>query len=599
MLTYHPIPGNIKSIFGVISVFVLCFFIGCDSPKTKKDSEHTDEMSRYANGELALQHGMELFNQHCASCHSFIENEIGPNLNGITSEVDKEWLKVFIKDPEGTVKSGDERAVALFEKYNLYMPSFAMLNDQDLEDLLGFIHKFSEAEKKSQSNRPGALLNPITEKIPESDLTLIIEELVTVPPSSESNPKTRINTMLAVKSGQGERLFIADLRGKLYEIADTTVREYLDLKSYFENFIDNPGRASGLGSFAFHPEFDKNGLFYITHTEPPKTSIADFPIHDSIPTALQWVLTEWKAHDPLANKFIGEKREVLRADMVGAAHGFQELSFNPLAKYGDDDYGLLYVGIGDGSAALAGYPSLCDTVSKIWGSILRIDPTGRNSGNGKYGIPKENPYANDSSGLGEIWCNGFRNPHRISWDESGSGKMFISNIGQHSVEEVNLGKKGANYGWPNREGTFLFDVNANTEVVYPLPSDDSGYTYPVIQYDHDEGNAVSGGFAYSGSNIPLLKDKYIFGDIPRGTLYYSPVSEIIEGKQAPIYKMGLQLDGKETSLAAISTDVRVDLRFGKDSSGELYIFTKSDGKVYKVIDCRTANTELPSPAVSK
>jgi hypothetical protein len=145
----------------------------------------------------------------------------------------------------------------------------------------------------------------------------------------------------------------------------------------------------------------------------------------------------------------------------------------------------------------------------------------------------------------------------------------------------------------------LFDVNANTEVVYPLPSDDSGYTYPVIQYDHDEGNAVSGGFAYSGSNIPLLKDKYIFGDIPRGTLYYSPVSEIIEGKQAPIYKMGLQLDGKETSLAAISTDVRVDLRFGKDSSGELYIFTKSDGKVYKVIDCRTANTELPSPAVSK
>jgi hypothetical protein len=167
--------------------------------------------------------------------------------------------------------------------------------------------------------------------------------------------------------------------------------------------------------------------------------------------------------------------------------------------------------------------------------------------------------------------------------------MFVSNIGQHSVEEVNLGIKGADYGWPNREGNFLFDPDANTELVYPLPGNDSGYSYPVIQYDHDEGNAVSGGFAYAGTKIPLLKNKYIFGDIPRGTLFFSEVSEIAEGKQAAIFKMGVELNGESTNMVAITQNERVDLRFGIDSAGELYIFTKSNGKVYKVVGCKTSS----------
>ncbi|MBT8185636.1 MAG: hypothetical protein KJN76_12400, partial [Eudoraea sp.] len=119
-----------------------------------------------------------------------------------------------------------------------------------------------------------------------------------------------------------------------------------------------------------------------------------------------------------------------------------------------------------------------------------------------------------------------------------------------------------------------------------------GYTYPVIQFDHDEGNAVSGGYVYAGANIPLLKNKYIYGDIPRGLLFYSHLSDIIEGKQAPIYKLDLELNGIKTSFAKISGDARVDLRFGKDSSGELFIFTKSNGKVYKIVDCKSTSVPL-------
>ncbi len=573
----------IASVLGIFIVQVACSRFG-----NKVVPQNAIANDDYVRDELSVQHGMALFNQHCASCHNFSEAEIGPNLSGVTSAVEKKWLVAFINDPATVIRNGDERAVALFEKHHLYMPAFPMIKDKDLEDLLGFIHKFSEGEKKSKNIRKDGLLNPIAEKIKPSGLSLILQEVLTVPPSASTGPKARINTLVALKTKHGERLFLADLRGKLYEMVDTTVHQYLDIKEEEPNFIDHPGLGTGLGSFAFHPEFEKNGLFYTTHTEPAKTAQADFSINDSIRTTLQWVLTEWKAKDPSAAQFAGTRRELLRVDMVSGIHGFQQLTFNPLARPGDNEYGLLYLGIGDGGSGLGGYSFLCDTPGKIWGSVIRIDPAGHNSANGNYGIPNDNPYVNEVGNVGELWNRGFRNPHRISWDESGSGKMLISNIGQHSVEEINLGKKGADYGWPKREGTFLFDIDANAELVYPLPPDDSGYTYPVIQFDHDEGNAVSGGYVYAGTKIPELRGKYIFGDIPRGTLFYSEASELVDGHQAHIYSLGLEINGKATSLSEITENDRVDLRFGTDSTGELFIFTKSNGTVYKVVGVKTA-----------
>ena len=583
-------------LFQLWVLLILAYCASCESKNSRKNNTSAELKDQYVGDELSVQHGMELFNLHCAGCHNFRANEIGPNLSGVTTEMDKAWIIAFIRNPNAIIESGDNRAVELFERYKLYMPAFPHIKDRDLDDLLGFIHKFSEAEKRNQSLREGGLLNPIPERIQNSGLVLELKEWLTVPPSSESPPLARINKLAAIKTEAGESLFLADLQGKLYEIVGDTVSTYLDIRTQEHEFIHHPGFGTGLGSFAFHPGFEKNGLLYTTHTEAPRTSPADFAVPDSIPATLQWVLTEWKTDDPRAGTFSGDKREVLRADMVTPAHGFQEITFNPLSKPGEDDYGMLYLGIGDGGAALSGYPFLCDNDKSIWGSVIRIDPAGNNSKNGMYGIPEDNPFAGEPDKLGEIWCRGFRNPHRISWDESGSGKMFISNIGQHSVEEVNLGKMGGDYGWPNREGSFLFDVNANTELVYPLESEDSLYTPPVIQYDHDEGNAVSGGFAYSGDKIPMLKNKYIFGDIPRGTIFFSMVPELTDGHQAPVYRLALEIDGKEMHLSDISLDARVDLRFGVDSSGELFIFTKNDGKVYKVVGCRERNaSESPAP----
>ncbi|WP_170110284.1 PQQ-dependent sugar dehydrogenase [Flavilitoribacter nigricans] len=571
---------------GVPLVLMGVGFSSCKgSPEEGASKEKADLDQEYVRGEMPVQHGMELFNQYCASCHNFSENGIGPNLSGVTAEVDKEWLKTFIHNPVEVIESGDTRAVALFEKYQQYMPPFPMIEGEDLEDILGFIHKFSEGEKRNKNNRAGGLINPVADKIPTSDLGLELQAQFTVPASAEVTPITRINKMAATAN---DRLFLHDLRGKLYEVKnDGDLSVYLDLTETLPDFVDHPGKGTGFGSWAFHPDFEQNGLFYTTHNEPPGTATADFPVPDSVRSSLQAIITEWKADDPQALNFSGSHRELLRADMVSGGHGFQELTFNPLAKPGTADYGMLYLGIGDGGAALGGYPFLCDNNGSIWGSVIRIDPAGNNSANGQYGIPTDNPFVDQAGAVGEIWARGFRNPHRISWDEGGSGKMLITNIGQHSLEEVNLGKAGADYGWPQREGTFLFDVDANPELVYPLPDDDAtaAYTYPVVQYDHDEGNAVSGGFVYNGQ-LPLLRGKYIFGDISRGTLFYSEIADMIEGQQAPVYRLQVLFDGQPSDLETITQNKRVDLRLGTDQAGELYVLTKSNGTVYKVVDCR-------------
>ncbi len=540
----------------------------------------------YPGDELSIQHGMELFNLHCAQCHNFTANEIGPNLSGVTSEVSKEWLVTYIHNPQAVIEAGNERAVALFERYKMYMPSFPQIEGEDMEHLLGFIHKFSEAEKRNTSNRKGGLLNPIPERIGESPLVVELEEWMTVPASSTDPPLARINKLDAIPVGSGQRMFVSDQRGTLYEIVGDTVNAYLDVRAQMSAFIDHPGFGTGLGSFAFHPDFQKNGLLYTTHTEATGSAVADFALPDSVPAALQWVLTEWTTKQPMAGTFEGKPREVLRAEMVTQVHGFQEITFNPLASPGQKDYGMLYLGIGDGGAALGGHPEICDNPGHVWASVLRIDPSGSNSENGNYGIPEDNPYVGSPEGRDEVWCSGLRNPHRITWDTGGTELMFISNIGQHSVEEVNLGFKGADYGWPQREGSFLFDVYANSELVYPVDTPNNRFTEPALQYDHDEGNAVSGGFTYNGKAAPLLKGNYLFGDIPRGTLFIAPLDSLGKGHGGTVLRAGLIIDGEDTTLMDRSLDARVDLRFGADTNGELYLFTKNDGKIYKVVGAR-------------
>ncbi len=571
-----------KRILIIVAVVasLMCWIASCNSGGSPDNSAGTVDSTAIAAGEV-------LFNKNCASCHNFKQDGIGPKLDGLTTLVSTHWIREFIKNPQGMIASGDERSRQLFKKYKTTMPSFASMSDGELNAIVAFMDIHKSSGQKS-AKRGDELSDPIPDTIELSNLVVELELVTKISPASSGSwPLTRI-TKLDYQPNTG-KLFIVDLRGKLYMLQDGNAIEYMDMAKLRPNFIDEPGLASGFGSFAFHPGFSENGLLYTTHTEAPNSGKADFSLPDSIKATLQWVLTEWKIENTEAAVFSGAGRELLRADMVTGMHGFQEITFNTTANPGSPDYGMLYIGIGDGGSAEEGFDFLLNSKEKIWGAILRIDPKGSNSVNGRYGIPLDNPFVKikDDKALGEIYAYGFRNPHRISWTKS--GKMLACNIGQASIESLNLIMPGHNYGWPIREGSFVSgDIDEGWGKVFPLPADDSIYriTYPVAQYDHDEGFAVTGGFEYWGSSIPLLKNKYLFGDIVSGRLFYVETADIKQGKQAPIREWEISVNGTPATLTGLSGTERADLHFGRDSKGELYILTKTDGRVHRL---RTAN----------
>ena len=127
------------------------------------------------------------------------------------------------------------------------------------------------------------------------------------------------------------------------------------------------------------------------------------------------------------------------------------------------------------------------------------------------------------------------------------------------------------YGWPIREGTFLerFFNDYDAGKIYPLPSNDSVYhvTYPVAQFDHDEGTAISGGFEYRGTAVPQLKGKYLFGDIGSGKLFFVNIKDLRLGTQSTIRKWNILFNVCATP-AQLCKNSRVEIRFGMDSKGE-------------------------------
>ncbi|MDF9800958.1 glucose/arabinose dehydrogenase [Catalinimonas alkaloidigena] len=566
-----------------VLVFLSSFYLfSCNSESTEK--------SAYLQDAEAIQHGEELFSQYCASCHNFDQALIGPNLSGVTTEAGHEWLSKFIVNAPEVIQSGDPRAKELYEQYKQYMPAFTSLEEQEVEAILAYMNTYQEKPQETQSalTAANALEDPIAEKIPDSGLTLVMEKYLKAPPSADEGIRARINRMVAIAQNGNERMFINDLRGNLYEIIKGEFKVFLDMKAQIgESFMNHPGWGSGLAHFEFHPEFDQNGLFYTSHTEKPGSIPADFTYADSIKVTVQYVLTEWKMDDPTSKTFSGSKREVFRANMVTQVHGVQDINFNPTAKPGDDDYGLLYIGVGDGGAAFGRYPFIPHRKNAIWGTVLRIDPLGNNSKNGQYGIPSINPWVDDPDALGEILCYGFRNPHHFTWEPSGE-RMYVTDIGQHQIEEINIVVPGGDYGWPEREGTFMINTGGKADQVFPLPDNDPDkFIYPVVQYDHDEGNAIIGGVIYQGKAMPQLQGKFIFGDVVSGKVFFADPDELELGKQAPIHSLQLRLENESdtTSLQTLSGVQRVALRFGTDVDDELYLFTKSDGVIYKAVGC--------------
>jgi hypothetical protein len=455
------------------------------------------------------------------------------------------------------------------------------------------------------------LLNPLPD--PElSTLGIEVTELAQLP-ESQTTPATqdqrlvrhnRITHLDEVPDGSG-RLMVPDNNEALYLVDKESGEhvEYLNVRDEFiDNFHNSAGLGTGLGSAEFHPDFAENGLFYTVHTEAGTAltqDTPDFPGYGN--TAFHSVITEWKATDPSAETFAGTSREILRVPFAGRVHTVQQIAFNPTVSEGDADHGNLYVLVGDGGNGVGnGNPQNLATPQ---GKVLRIDPSGDDSANGAYGIPADNPFLDDATALPEIYAVGLRDPHRISWDPAGDHTMYLAHIGEWQVESVYAVEPGDNFGWSVREGSF----RADNRQIYPLPADDAqyGFTYPVAAYDHnrdpgqtgDAGVAVNGGFVYRG-DIPELRGKYLFTDLVRGWVLSTEADEMVRNDGdvadlATIDQLRVFEDGQETTFAELVGDQRVDLRFGSDADGELYLVAKANGKIWKVTGARTVTAKSP------
>jgi glucose/arabinose dehydrogenase len=454
--------------------------------------------------------------------------------------------------------------------------------------------------------------DPIREMPSQSRLGLVLQEYASFPQSFPTPAPTdvrlmrqaRINTIMELPDGSGRRA-VPDLNGNLYLVENGVPHVYLDVAATFApQFFSGRGLGQGFGYVAFHPEFASNGLFYTIHTEMASATTA-VPDYAQPNTLFHGVITEWTATDPAADTFAGTRREVLRIGFAGQIHGIQEINFRPTAKPGDPDYGLLYLAVGDGGQGVRNTDP--QNMGMPHGKLLRIDPNGTNSANGHYGIPPSNPFVGQAGALGEIYAVGFRDPHRFSWDRE-TGRMYLGHIGEHAVESIYEVRAGDNFGWSEREGPFVFDKAPTNpcDRLYPLPADDSsfGYVYPVAAYDHDPapdwncttdvGVAVAGGFVYRGRNLPALRGKYIFGDIVDGRVLYTVADEMRRGAGlAQIHRLSLfDTAGNPVRMQDLSAPgatgnpERVDLRFGTDAAGELYLLAKANGKIWKVVGTR-------------
>ncbi len=574
-----------KASFKIISGISILLGICCCIVHLWFSENHFSKT--YSKVSYNINSGEKLFIKNCASCHAITEETMGPPLGGITKLLSKEEVVQFIKNPSEVIALGNQRANYLLSRYKTIMPSYEHLNDEQILDILSYIDY--ETSKNNiepfKTNFKNALLSKkrLVDSVKNSKLKIELEDYVKIPRTKNIVNRKGIATLRANPSNNGDFL-VSDQMGIIYYIHEKQVSKFLDIRKIFKDFIVEPGIGSGLGSFAIHPDFLNNAIFYTTHTESYKEKLAINTVPFPVPVgvALQWVLTEWKMDNVNSHTFSGSKREVFRLNTPTTAHGIQDINFVPNLEKDHTDYGMLFLGIGDGGSNNIKRPELADNKNSLLGTIIRIDPLGRNSNNKCYGIPQDNPFIDykDTEVQKEIWAYGFRNPHRMCWDVD-NYIVLVADIGEANIEEINIVKKGKHYGWSIFEGNYFINTKIDLKTVFdPNKNILAKYEAPFGQYDHLDGRAISGGYVYKGA-LNDLKNKYIFGDIVTGRLFYMNISK--ELKDSSIYDLRIIDNKNDVDLLSLSKSERADLIIGyNDYNGDLFIMTKGDGMIRKV-----------------
>jgi glucose/arabinose dehydrogenase len=338
------------------------------------------------------------------------------------------------------------------------------------------------------------------------------------------------NPLYLISPAGDPRLFIVEQAGRIRIVENGKLLStpFLDIVGKVKS-----GGEQGLLSVAFHPDYAKNGFLYVNYTDKNgDTRIERYQ-----------VASNPNRSDPDSAKLL------LKIEQPYANHN------GGLNLFGPD--GMLYIGMGDGGAA--GDPhGNGQNLKTLLGKMLRIDV---NKGD-PYAIPSDNPFVGRKDVHAEIWAYGLRNPWRYAFDRKES-LLYIADVGQNKIEEINVvpaAQKGLNYGWNILEGSACFSL------LFSRSCDRTGLVLPALEYDHDQGCSVIGGFVYRGRAIPELAGHYLYSDYCTGFL------------KSFIYTNGKATEQRTWSVGEIGNV----LSFGEDAGGELYIMSDK-GSVYRLV----------------
>lgn len=319
------------------------------------------------------------------------------------------------------------------------------------------------------------------------------------------------------------RWFVLEQAGRIrsFRAGDAQAAVFLDLTDVVES-----GGEEGLLGFAPAPDFATSGVFFVDYTagSPRRTVIASFTSAGAVADrASMAVLLE--IAQPYAN------------------HNGGQLAFGP--------DGMLYIGMGDGGSG--GDPQRnAQNPNALLGKILRIDVRDR----ARYAVPADNPFA-AGGGRGEVWALGMRNPWRFSFDPA-NGALWVADVGQGSWEEIDVVRRGGNYGWNVMEGSHCYGASS---------CDRTGLVLPVYEYDHSLGCSVTGGFVYRGTRIAALAGAYVYSDYCTGTIWALRYEGGSVTAQARIANSGFNVSS-----------------FGRDLAGELYVLQYAGaGGIYRIV----------------
>ena len=342
-----------------------------------------------------------------------------------------------------------------------------------------------------------------------------------------------VPTFLTQAPGDADRLFFTERDGRIRVVLDGALlaAPFVDLSS----IVNSGGPEGALGGLAFHPDYQRNGLFYVSYTNLDSDSV----LAELTVTA-----------DPNVADF-ASVRVLLRLPEPGPGHNVGWIGFGP--------DGYLYVAKGDGGNNTHGV--LAQDIESLFGKILRLDPSSDDfpaDPDRNYAIPPTNPFVG-VAGRDEIWALGLRNPWRCSFDRL-TGDLWISDVGQGSWEEISFqpasSPGGENYGWNCMEGSSCHLTGCTCN--------DPTLRNPVYEYDHGTGCAVIGGYVYRGSAIPALQGLYLFADICAAKVWAYDIND----------------DTAVQVLANVSP-----FSFGEDLDGELYLLSTFNIRKIVFVDC--------------